>query len=388
MMLPPVPRVAIVTHVAALSGAELGILRLVKHLDRERYVPVVVTFSDGPLVRRLRADGIETVVVPLAAGVAAARRADLLSWSAVRDAGALATFVPRLAKALRGLDIDIVHANSLKADLISVATVPLTRLPLVWNLHDRISDDYLPARTAQLVRWLARRVPRHVVVNSLATLQTLAPLPRGWTLAYPGLDVAEFAAGRNQGVNGEPVIGILGRIGPTKGQDLFLKAAAAVRETHPQVRFRVIGTALFGEQEYERALRGLSIELGLQDRVEFAGFATDPGAALRQLTACVHASPVPEPFGQVIVEAMAARVPTVVTDAGGASEIVHDGDRVLARLAAPGSVNDLADGMRWILDHPDQADDMSTQASLSVRRRFGIEQTATAIMQAWDTVLG
>lgn len=384
---PTARRVAIMTHVGALSGAELALMRLVTNLDTARYIPVVVTFAEGPLVERLKSAGIEVMVVPLTDSVASVRRGHLISLSLLRQGYSTMVFVGRLTKALRALDVDIVHAHSLKADIFSIVAAPLARASLVWHIHDRISEDYLPARTARLVRTLARRVPRHVVVNSRATLETLLPLPRGWTVAYPGLDFTEFPTQPGDPVGGD-VIGILGRIGPTKGQDLFLRAAAEVGDAHPEVSFRVIGTPLFGEQEYEASLRVLSKELGLQHRVEFTGFVDDPVTALVGLKACVHASPVPEPFGQVIVEAMAAGVPAVVTDAGGASEIVRDGGEVLARLATPGSARDLSEGMLWILDHRDEAEEMSSRAMASVRRRFAIQRTADAVMAAWDDVLG
>ena len=376
------------THVGALSGAELALWRLVKHLDPKRYQPIVLTFADGPLVDRLQADGIPTVVVPLPQGVASARRGSLLRTASLRGAGSAASFIPRLTRSLRGLDIDVLHAHSLKADLISVAVSPLVRVPLVWHVHDRISADYLPPRTARIVRTLAQRVPKHVVVNSQATLRTLMPLGQGWTVAYPGLDEVEFERGTRPSCEGGPIVGILGRIGPTKGQDVFLRAAAEVLVRHPTVQFRIIGSALFGEHGYETELRRLSHELGINGSVEFTGFVDDPASALRALTVCVHASPVPEPFGQVIVEAMAAGVPTVVADAGGASEIVRDGEEVLARLAEPGSVRELADGIGWLLDHPDDALAMSDRAYWSVRRRFDIARTARAVMAAWDLVLG
>ena len=144
---------------------------------------------------------------------------------------------------------------------------------------------------------------------------------------------------------------------------------------------------MFGERDYEQSLHELCVQSGLDEQVEFIGFVQDPSAALRELRVFVHASPVPEPFGQVIVEAMAAGIPAVVTDAGGAGEIVRDGEEILARLAAPGDVGELADGILELLDDPRSAREMSERALVSVRRRFPINQTAAAVMAAWDTVV-
>ena len=389
----PPRRVAIVTHFPALSGAELALLRLATNLDRSRYIPVVVTFADGPLVDCLRGNGVEVAVVPLAGDVGTVRRDQGLMVATATYGWSVMRFAPRLARVLKALRIEAVHAHSLKSGMICGLVAPLIGVPMVWHVHDRISNDYLPPMTTRLMRLLIRRLPRHVVVNSVATAETLLPLGRGWTLAYPGLDPAAFhqserTADSSTDPARPPIVGILGRLGPTKGQDLFLRAAAEVRRFHPQARFRVIGASMFGESEYEHSLHELCRNLDLEEAVEFTGFVADPGTALRELDVCVHASPVPEPFGQVIVEAMAAMVPTVVTDAGGASEIVHDGDHVLARLATAGRVDDIAGGIRWILDNRQDAEEMATGALDSVRRRFGIAGTAEAIMAAWDTVVG
>src|SRR4029450_10847232 len=102
-------------------------------------------------------------------------------------------------------------------------------------------------------------------------------------------------------------------------------------------RFRLIGAPLFGHEGYEARVRAEAEMLGLGDAVEFAGFVEDPCAAIDALTVCVHASATPEPFGQVVVEAMARGVPVVATCGGGVSEIVEPWDRApLGARVPPG----------------------------------------------------
>jgi glycosyltransferase involved in cell wall biosynthesis len=104
-----------------------------------------------------------------------------------------------------------------------------------------------------------------------------------------------------------------------------LQALAELHREFPDVRGRIVGSAMFGEDAYERWLRDLVDELDLQGVVTFTGFVDRVEDELAKLDVLVHASVVPEPFGQVVVEGMAAGLPVVATNAGGPAEVITDG---------------------------------------------------------------
>jgi len=112
----------------------------------------------------------------------------------------------------------------------------------------------------------------------------------------------------------------------------------------------------------------------------------------------VHASPVPEPFGQVVVEAMAAGVPVVATDAGGVTEILEPNGSGIATsgpwrvtpfgvLVSPGDDAALADAIRWVLTNADERERKAAAAQEYAINRFSIARTADAVYSAWDGVL-
>src|SRR6185436_5987649 len=106
----------------------------------------------------------------------------------------------------------------------------------------------------------------------------------------------------------------------------------------------VVGGPLYqtdGSQYSMEELRARADELGISARIGFTGFVSDPAAAMRALDVVVHASIEPEPFGLVIAEAMACGRPVIVSDAGGAAEIVTSG--VNALVNSPGDADALAD---------------------------------------------
>lgn len=383
-------RVAVLDHTAELGGAELALLRTCAALDPARVEVTVVLFADGPLADRLRAADVPVHVVSLDPRIAATDRvaAGRSVAGAARSAAATLPFVARLAEVLRGLGPDVVHTTSLKADLLGLPASALAGSPLVWHVHDRIAEDYLPAPVARAVRALARRGPRHVVVNSRATAGTLLPLPRGWTLAYPGLAPEQMAADpAARPVPAEPVIGLVGRVSPTKGQREFVEACALLADRFPTARFRVVGAALFAEAAYEAEVRALAERRGLGDRLEWTGWVADPVAQVDALSVLVHASPVPEPFGQVVVEGMARGVPVVATAGGGVDEIARaeDGtERCL--LVPPRDPAALADAVGRVLDRPQEAAARADRAWKDVQAEFTVAGTAEQLTAVWQAV--
>lgn len=388
------PRVLVLDHTAREGGAELALLRLGEALQASGSFELrVLLFADGPLVSRLSAVGIRTAVLPLAGDVVTASRERLLAGG-VRSAASAVGFLPRLVRAIRGSEADLVIANSLKSAVFAFVAAPLAGRRWVWHLHDRLARDYLPAPLVLIMRLMAVIGPRTIVVNSRATLQTLPSLARRKAaLAYPGLPPEAFAqASRDRA---EPVVGIVGRISPTKGQREFLRAATLVAAGNEHVRFAVVGGALFGEHEYEAELRSLAGQLGIADRVEFTGWVSDAHARLRGLALLVHASPVPEPFGQVIAEAMAAGVPVVASAAGGVPEILDEHGRAegpwwttsLGVLVRAGDVPSLAEAIAFALDDPQAADARAEAARIAASERFTIAETAAAVSGAWNGAL-
>lgn len=378
-------RVVVLDHTAKEGGAELALLRLAQRL-RDDGDPEVVTilFSDGPLRGRLRGAGVPTVVVTLDEEVATTSRDALGARAALSSGIAAATFVPRLVRGIRGSRSDLVVANSLKSAVFAAVAAPLAGRRWVWHLHDRLSADYLPRGALTAMRLLAVWGPRRIVVNSQATFDTLPARARAKSsVAYPGLADAAFETVAHRPA--APVVGIVGRISPTKGQREFLEAAALVAARHPSARFRIIGDALFGEDAYAAALEGLARDGGIGDRVEFTGWVDDPIARMAELSLIVHASPVPEPFGQVVAEAMALGVPVVATAAGGVPEILAgdgtSGD--LGLLVPPGDVDALAEAIDRTLTDPADAEARARRARLAAER-FRIEATANVVRAVWN----
>lgn len=384
------PRILYIDHCALMSGGEIALLNLVKTLDRTRFEPIVLLCSDGPLVAELNKTGVETHVVLLDASVANTRK-DAVGVGSLGKLSAVVksvSYVQTLARFMTEHDVDLVHTNSLKADILGGAAARLARRPLVWHVRDRIADDYLPSTVATAFRWMCRVVPTAVMANSHATMRTLhGDADReGYVVVHDGLPVV--SAERREALLRDPrrpVIGLLGRIAPWKGQHIFLTAAAQVLRTFPGARFRIIGKVMFDEADYEKQVHVLVDQLGIGHAIEFVGFRSDVAEALSELDLLVHASTTGEPFGQVIVEGMAAGLPVVATDGGGVPEIVVNGETGL--LVPMGDAEAMAAAMLRVLSDPVAARKMGALGKVRAKTVFSIERTARAVEAIYARLL-
>jgi glycosyltransferase involved in cell wall biosynthesis len=374
-------RVVYLDHVAELSGGELALLRLVKALpDVEAHI---ILATDGPLADRLHDAGFNTEILPMRERTRDLRKADVGSV-ALRAAAISDTlrYSVTLAKRLRRLRPDLVHANSLKSGIYGSIAAGITRTPLLWHIRDRIARDYLPLPAVFAVRTLARWAPRVLVTNSRTTGATV----RGRSqMVIPSIVEPVPGDDGRRADRHDFRVAMIGRLAPWKGQDTFLRAFAKAFPDGEQ-RAAIIGAPLFGpsERDYALGLERLALELGIAERVEFRGHRDDIPCELARIDVLVHASLTPEPFGQTVVEGMAAGLPVVATRGGGPEEIITDGlDGI---LYPPGDIVELAEILKGLeSDEPHRIE----LGAAAVRRAaaFGPAAVAAQMMRAYAEAL-
>ena len=385
-------RVLFVDHTAQLGGGEIALRNLINSLIPERVSATVLVCSQGPFVDQLISHNHPVHVLLLSSHIVQTRK-DSLRWKTLLRFGEIRSslvFVWKLARYIRNLKADVVHTNSLKAHILGGMAARLAGKPLIWHLRDRIAPDYLPRPAVKVVRTLCRLLPHFVITNSRATLETIVPqwsdIPserRRFRVVHDGCVLPEESGSVLE--DGFAHIGMIGRISPWKGQHVFIKAAAIVCEQFPETKFEIIGAPLFSETPYEEELHRLAASLRLERSVRFTGFVNDIGSAISRLQMVVHASIIGEPFGQVIIEGMAAGKPVIATRAGGIPEIVVDEDTGL--LVPIEDERALADAMITLLQNPGRAAQMGANGRERVRNFFTIEQHARAVEQVYEDVL-
>ncbi len=392
----PPKNVLYVDHTAKLGGGEIALLNLIQALDPARFRPHVVLGEDGPLVGRLRAAGIETTILPLDTALRETRKdtlglGSLLKLSRIKT---LLAYSRTLARFAREHSADLIHTNSLKSDIYGGIAGRLARIPVLWHIRDSINSEYLPGPAAAAFRLLSRLMPQAVVANSSSTLHQLWPKrAKSGDVVYSGVpivvvhdgyvetDAEPYLAGQTTW-NHPPVVALIGRIAEWKGQHVFLRAAAAARRRFPDTRYWIVGAPLFGEDEYERSLHVMAEQLEMTDRVEFLGFRDDVALLMSQIDIVVHASTLGEPFGQVVIEGMAAGKPLIATNGGALPEIVVPGET--GYLVAMGSAEEMAVALERLLAAPVLARTMGQAGRQRVERLFTIGHTARKMESIYD----
>lgn len=377
-------RVALVNHVARMGGGEYALLSIVERLDRRRVEPLVVLGEQGPLADRLQAAGAEVVVHPLDRSVVE-RRKESLGPAGLANPVVLARSLRAawgLARLLRRRGVDVVHTNSLKAHLLAGLAGRLAGVPVVWHVRDHLSAPYLPAAAVPPVRLAARLVPRRVVAVSASAARTVGR--RDVVVVHQGIELPARTAERPP--DGAARVGIVGRIAPWKGQDVFLSAAALLAQEFPEAEFVLAGAPLFGEDDFERRLRRQASDLGLVERVRFLGFREDVWAVYEELDVVVHASTLAEPYGNVALEAMASRRPLVAAAGGGMLELVEHGRTGL--LVPPGDPEALAAAVGGLLRSPEERRRLGDAGRRHVEETFSRDRDAARLTRLWREVAG
>jgi glycosyltransferase involved in cell wall biosynthesis len=208
--------------------------------------------------------------------------------------------------------------------------------------------------------------------------------PAGTHVVHDGIAPLSWisSAMRTQSRTAPFTVAVLGRIADWKGQDVLIRALAEPALAEIGARAVIAGDAYPGEAAPD--IRALSNELGVQDRVEFAGFVDEPERVLASVDAVAVPSTRPDPLPNSAIEALAAGIPVVAANHGGLPEIVNDGRTGL--LVAPGDAVDLAKAVRRLADDPQACEQMGEAAAADARERFGLDRMLDEIEGVYATL--
>jgi glycosyltransferase involved in cell wall biosynthesis len=292
-----------------------------------------------------------------------------------------------LARRARGFDV--MYANSQKSMVVAAFAGLLSRRPVIWHLHDLLTDEHFGPDQIRVAVGVARRLVHLVIANSGATRDAYVAAggdARQVRVIYNGIDPAPFDAVSDDsadafrvevGAAGAPLVGLFGRLAPWKGHLVLLDALVDL----PGVHALLVGGALFeGDRQYPEVVRSRVSALGLEDRVHETGFRADVPVLMRACDVIVHASTAAEPFGRVIVEGMLAGRPVVATAAGGARELIEDG--VTGVLVPPRDAPALAEALRGLLSDPARAQTMAEAGRRVARARYSPARIRASVEEA------
>ncbi|GAB4376491.1 MAG: hypothetical protein Kow00121_23650 [Elainellaceae cyanobacterium] len=300
---------------------------------------LLIFLEDGPLAEKICRLGIDTRII---------------KGGRLRQPHLLITTILKIAALLRQESADVVLSWMWKAHLYGCPASILSGVPSLWSQLE-VPDDSL------LKRVVTKLPASGVFINSKVGQEKLEKIcpNRPIRLVYPGVALHQFdpailpspLEARKElslPLKG-PLIGIVGRLQRWKGMHTLIEAMPAILSKYPDAHCVIVGGKHDREPDYENYLNEQIRTLGLKQHVTLAGFQSNIPKWMQAMDIFVHASEN-EPFGIVIVEAMALGKPVIAVNEGGPVEIIIDGINGL--LTPYGDSDALADAIIQYLREP------------------------------------
>ncbi|OYD17115.1 hypothetical protein CH333_01900 [candidate division WOR-3 bacterium JGI_Cruoil_03_44_89] len=336
-----------------VGGGQVSLLYLLKNLNRDGFIPLVVVPNEGSLTDELERHKIRFEILPMP---------PLRGWKNLL----VPITVKRLLYLARKEKIDLIHSNTTNSALYGVLVSRILKIPHIWwvrveprlNLPEKIVA-HLTTYIAVVSEFVGARLPQERL-----------------SVVYNGVDTERFKPNRDNRFrrelgmpDGVFLVGTVGQLLPYKGHKFLIRAAKRATEEEKNIRFVIVG----GERKkgYRKELENETHHFELGDAISFVGFRKDIPSVLNSLDLFVCPSTA-EHFGRVIIEAMSCGLPVVAINSGGVPEIVVD--NVTGILVPPGDISALADAILYIKRNLEEPKRMGENGRKRVERYFSIEK--------------
>jgi len=382
-------RILFVNPTSEISGAEVSLLLLLQGLDKTKYQPVLLLPNEGLLSERAIEMDVQVEYFPMHIFMINAHILDSL-----REGLRALPQVRNINNVLRSLDVDLVHLNSYQVGITFSWAAKQLGVPSIWHFRD-IPRSSLKRK---FISWCTK-LPNRVIAISHAVANAIGGVNQeNIVVVHNGVNLKLFDR-VNRGKFREELeidenvtlVSSIGQLVPWKGQDLLLRVFAKISHERPMHLAIVGGTVSVAWtdtdqiEQYSQYLRDLVIDLGLESKVTFTGFRDDIPQILVDSNIYVHTAMRPEPFGRVIIEAMAARRPVIAPNWGGIPEIVEQNRT--GWLFIPRDESDLFDKLNNALHRRDQWEKMGLTGYELVREKFTDKYHVNKVQQVYAELL-
>ena len=319
-------------HTGEVSGAERVLLMILSRLDRKGFEPTVVCPQQGPLQEMVKDLG-----VPLKTVASLDARFTWRVDALARYCKSFLGVIRELRQRVVADKPDLLHANSIRSGLVATAATCGLGTKVVWHLHDLLPRHPLSTAIRTFASLSTRTrviaVSEAVAKNFLGRCASV--LKHRVSVILNSIDLEKFQLDETakralrrelRFRETDLAIGIVGQLTPRKGQLQLLSAFGRALKEVPNSVLLIVGAPLFNrDHEYLELLKRTVAELGIGNKVRLLGARDDIAAIMQGLDLLVVNSSA-EPFGLVILEAMACGTAVLATAVDGIPEIVKHGD--------------------------------------------------------------
>jgi polysaccharide pyruvyl transferase CsaB len=357
-----------------IGGAKTHVLSLVKELSKHIDVKLI-SFRKGVFADDAKAMGIDVEIIQ--------------SGNILKD-------IRRVISIVRDENYVLTHSHGAKANMIAVIVSRYTKVPTVTTVHSDYRLDYLQSFikrvTFGIINTIALRYVNYYVAVSKNFKDMLINrrfLPNKIFTVYNGINFEQdigtyskdkFAKKYNLSIDPSNVlIGILVRLTPVKGLNVFINAAKEVVKKDPNVKF-LIG----GEGEEKKSLEAKVNSMGLSNNVLFLGFVNDPYEFMSNIDINVLTS-ISESFPYSILEGTRVKKATVSSNVGGLPDLIDHG--VNGFLFNPGDYTKLSQYLLKLANDKDLREEMGNRIYLKASEKFSLKNMCKTQLDIYESVL-
>lgn len=398
-------RVVYLNPTGQLGGAERALLDILASLKAAdpQFSPHLIMSAQGPLVARAAAMNVPTTVLPFPNSLARLGDSNvgkkislfLLVWRFTIAGLSIIFYLWHLKRLLKRLAPEVIHTNGFKMHIFGIWARP-KQVPVLWHIHDYVSIRPVMARLLKRCAHSCSTIITNTqsVAADVSSVCARHPSPPIYPIYY-GIDLNAFNPegplldlDRLAGLSPAPTttirVALFGTMARWKGHEVFLRAISLLPE-HLLIRAFIVGDALYqteGSQYSIAELCQIAKQYGISDKVGFTGFIDEPAAGMRACDIIVHASTQPEPFGLVVVEAMACGRAVIVSHAGGVTELVEEGNNSVGHN--PGDAIELSACIQRLAQDETLRQRLSQAGRATARKRFDRARLAEQIIPLYQ----
>lgn len=320
-------KILYLSHTSQIGGGEVALLTLIKYLDRKRFDPVMVFPSEGPLKEEAEGLEIKTCLSPLEWWIRDTRHFESVGGHLPENVHAFEKIIDRERP-------DIVHTNTSVASEGAIAA-RLKGVRHIWHIHEKIEGH--PSLKAVLpfpiIYYVMELLSDRIAVDSNAVKDQLLAsgliTPEKVLTIHNGIDIQRFKQSapstlrKELGLMDDVILAVtIGKVVREKGHEVLLEAAALVKKKDTNLKFIIVGG---GDPEDVNSLLKKIEGRGLKDTIYYLGYRKSLEDIVSSSDFLILPSHT-ESFPLVPLEAMAAGRPSIVTDCGGLSEMIRNGE--------------------------------------------------------------
>lgn len=373
-------KIMYLSHTAKMGGAEKSLYNLIKNIDKEKFEPILVCGESGELTDSIKKLDVETHIIPMM---------QINTKYKIKGIYRLIKTSIKLKKFIEFKNIDVLHNNTYRARFYGTIAGNMARIKVITHVRDIMHWTKVEKRLAKYedcIIAISDAVKKHIFkqIDEVSQHKVVR--------IYNGVDVEEFDPNKfdkfklkkEYNLNNDKfIIGVVGRFDEWKRFDLIIEAANNLKDDYKNLVFFIVGEAFDDDEEKVKInLKQLIKQYNLEDRVIFTGYRSDINEVMNGLDLFVLTSDN-EPFGRVLIEALALNLPVVSTNNGGAPEIIINGSNGI--LVDYNNSEKLTKGIENIINNTSLRNSMKSNNRIYAKDKFSIQTHVKLVQELYCT---